>query len=392
MWNCALHPRKNALNRRCGPRRTGAAGAGKLRHDRRAILGSARLAQRDRRPSSRPMPARLALVALSSLARPVDRAALGNGAGRHALPSGRPWRRRRCGASGRRCSPASPSALAYNFFFTAPIHTFRIDRVDRRRHGRRPADRRARHQPPRRRHPQAGADRRSACRAQRDHRRFRAAPAVAAAAKGTSPEVACDELRRLFDCNAMLVSGLPAARRLWPRRRAGNRLTPSDIAAAALAHRIWRSRQGAARRGSSPPNGCSIRSGPARQVLAAAGLARDDGAPPVEERGCRCLINLLDQVALALERARLEDEAREFATVRERDRLRAALLSSIGQDLRPRLTAIGGAVRELRRSGTSDKAAGLDHRRRRRPSSTAISPICSISVPKATSARSRPAE
>ena len=67
------------------------------------------------------------------------------------------------------------------------------------------------------------------------------------------------------------------------------------------------------------------------------------------------LANLLDQVALALERARLEAETREFAATRERDRLRSALLSSIGQDVRPRLTAIGGAIRELRRSGSGDK-------------------------------------
>jgi two-component system sensor histidine kinase KdpD len=38
---------------------------------------------------------------------------------------------------------------------------------------------------------------------------------------------------------------------------------------------------------------------------------------------------LLDQVALALERARLEREARDLSSLRERDRLRSTLLSSI---------------------------------------------------------------
>ena len=68
------------------------------------------------------------------------------------------------------------------------------------------------------------------------------------------------------------------------------------------------------------------------------------------------LDNLLDQVALALERGRLEGEAREFARVRERDQVRSVLLSSIGQDLEPPLKAITDAVRELRRSGAGDKA------------------------------------
>ena len=90
-------------------------------------------------------------------------------------------------------------------------------------------------------------------------------------------------------------------------------------------------------------------------MLAAAGLARDDGARPVDEDQVPLLTNLLDQVALALERARLEAQAREFAALRERDRLRSALLSSIGEDLKPPLAAIWGAVRELRRNGSADK-------------------------------------
>src|SRR6185369_5705034 len=40
------------------------------------------------------------------------------------------------------------AALAYNFFFTAPVHTFRMDR-DRCSDGRNPAHRRACHQPAR---------------------------------------------------------------------------------------------------------------------------------------------------------------------------------------------------------------------------------------------------
>ena len=58
---------------------------------------------------------------------------------------------------------------------------------------------------------------------------------------------------------------------------------------------------------------------------------------------------------MALERERFQREARDLAASRERDQLRATLLSSIGNDLKPRLAAIGEAVRELRRTGTGDK-------------------------------------
>ncbi|HEX6660506.1 MAG TPA: winged helix-turn-helix domain-containing protein [Sphingomicrobium sp.] len=91
-------------------------------------------------------------------------------------------------------------------------------------------------------------------------------------------------------------------------------------------------------------------------VLAAVGLARDDGGPPVGEDQVALLTSLLDQVALALERGRLEAQTREFAALRERDRIRAALLSSIGQDLEGPLAAIGDSVRAMRRTGSADKA------------------------------------
>jgi two-component system sensor histidine kinase KdpD len=92
-----------------------------------------------------------------------------------------------------------------------------------------------------------------------------------------------------------------------------------------------------------------VRSG--GEVLAAVGLARDDGVPPVRAGQLQLLDNLLDQLALALERDRAEEETRELGRVRERDQLRSVLLSSIGQDLGPRLKAIGEAARELRRGG-----------------------------------------
>ena len=244
------------------------------------------------------------------------------------------------------------AALAYNFCFTEPIHTFRIDRV---------TDivtvvvllivalvtsQLA-----------AGI-------------RFQARLAVAHAERNATiagfagrllssgseiqiAEAACGELARLFECNAVLVGGLPQPQVL-AAEPAGNQLTPSDIAAAAITLESGEP-AGRATRRLQPAEWVfhPVRSG--GQVLAAAGLARDDGVPAVDEEHQLLLGSLLDQLALALERARLETQTRDFESTRSRDRLRADLLSSIGQDLRPRFASIDRAVRDLRRKGNGDQ-------------------------------------
>jgi two-component system, OmpR family, sensor histidine kinase KdpD len=245
------------------------------------------------------------------------------------------------------------AALAYNFFFTAPVHTFRMDRVadvvtviillvvalvtSRLASGIRAQARLA----------AAHASRNATI----------AGFARRLLSSSTELEIAdttCGELSELFACNAVAVKGLPEPE-VIAVLPPGNRLTASDIAAAALTL------------GSGEPAGRGTsRAQPAEWVfhairsqgaiIAAVGLARDDGTLPLEEGQLPLLNSLLDQVALALERARLEAQTREFAAIRERDRLRSALLSSIGEDLKEPLNEIGGAVRVLRRGGSSDKA------------------------------------
>jgi two-component system sensor histidine kinase KdpD len=244
------------------------------------------------------------------------------------------------------------AALAYNFFFTEPVHTFRIDRVtdvvtvvvllivalvtSRLASGIRTQAKLAATHAERNATIAGFAGRLLSCSGEEKIARS-----------------ACIELRRLFHCNAMLVSGLPSPE-IVAAVPAGNRLTPSDVAAAALSIESGV----AAGRGTSKMQPAEwvfypIRS--ADSVLAAVGLARDDGLPPVTDEHQSLLANLLDQLALGIERARLDKQAREFAALRERDRLRSALLSSIGEDLRTPIESIAGAVRELRRSGSSDK-------------------------------------
>jgi two-component system sensor histidine kinase KdpD len=79
-------------------------------------------------------------------------------------------------------------------------------------------------------------------------------------------------------------------------------------------------------------------------VLSIVAIARPDGGTPVPADRATLLATLIGQAALAQERLRLEDQLREMSAIRERDRFRAALLSSIGHDLRTPLTAVTGAI------------------------------------------------
>lgn len=167
--------------------------------------------------------------------------------------------------------------------------------------------------------------------------------------------VATGQLAGLFACNAVLVSAAEPDKVTAAAPHAAL-LAPSDLAAAAVTM------------ASGGPAGRGVQKLPLADwqfhpvttetaVIAAIGLARDDGAPPVPDSQRALLDSLLDQLALALERARLEGEARDHASLEERDRLRSVLLASIGEEIKPRLNAIARAARDLRRGGTADKTA-----------------------------------
>ena len=158
----------------------------------------------------------------------------------------------------------------------------------------------------------------------------------------------CAELARLFDVRAVLL--LPSAN--GPELHAAvppeNRLEQIELAAAQ-----WAIDKGQpAGRGSSTLTSSDwlfqpLRAG--RGVLGVVGLARDDAGEPVRADQMPMLISLLDQAAIVLERMQLERDMRDIEQLRERDRLRAALLSSVSHDLRTPLTTILAATTELRR-------------------------------------------
>lgn len=244
------------------------------------------------------------------------------------------------------------SALAFNYYFTAPIHTFRIAS------------------------PQdiatvtllflvalvtsqlAARMRRAARSAEESAARNATIAGFARRLLSTSNDeqigrIACRELSTLFDCNAVLMAGVEEPHQV-AARPSHALLTPSDIAAAAWAIQSGRP----AGRGADAVNATEWVFYPVRSdnaVLAAIGLARDDGSRPVAATQLELLDNLTDQLALAMERSRLEAETRGFEATRERDRVRSALLSTIAQDMGPRLSAIVRAVGGLRRGDKDDK-------------------------------------
>ena len=91
-------------------------------------------------------------------------------------------------------------------------------------------------------------------------------------------------------------------------------------------------------------------------VRAVLGLARDDGRDPVRADALPLLLSLLDQASLAFERVHLEAEMGEIATLKERDRLRAALLASVSHDVRTPLTGVLAAAAALRAERDNDGA------------------------------------
>jgi two-component system sensor histidine kinase KdpD len=248
---------------------------------------------------------------------------------------------------------AIASALAFNYFFTEPYRTFHINSpedvatviflflvalVTSQLAARMQAERQAARRSASRNATIAGLARRL----------------LSCSSDEQIAKVACRELAHLFECNAVMMTGTPEPQ-LIAAQPSQSILTPSDIAAAA-----WAIESGEpAGRGSRSVIVTEWVFYPVRSeaaVLAAIGLARDNGDRPVPGEQLELLDSLLDQIALALERARLEVEAQEFARLREGDRVRSILLSSIGQDIEPRLTAISDAARGLQRGGTDGKS------------------------------------
>jgi two-component system sensor histidine kinase KdpD len=79
-------------------------------------------------------------------------------------------------------------------------------------------------------------------------------------------------------------------------------------------------------------------------VLAVLGIAHGGRGDPLPADKRILLTTLLGQAALAHERLKLEGEARQVAALKQRDDLRATLVSSLGHDLKTPLTSVLAAA------------------------------------------------
>jgi two-component system sensor histidine kinase KdpD len=98
-----------------------------------------------------------------------------------------------------------------------------------------------------------------------------------------------------------------------------------------------------------------------RGTVGVVGLRGADGPLTLESDTTRAVSALIDQTAVAIERANLDEEMSEARVVAASEKLRHALLSSISHDLRTPLASITGAVTSLKSYGdTYDQATRAD--------------------------------
>ncbi len=157
----------------------------------------------------------------------------------------------------------------------------------------------------------------------------------------------CGEIGRLFHVNTMLFVPSPAGAALVAAIPAAYQPDQLDLAAA-----NWTLEKGKpAGRGSDTLTASDWLFQPiakGEKILAALAVAHaDPGGAPIRSDELPLLLSLVHQSALAMDRMQLAEAMRELDEVRSRDRLRAALLSSVGHDLRTPLTTIRSGIGEL---------------------------------------------
>ncbi|SEK87884.1 two-component system, OmpR family, sensor histidine kinase KdpD [Sphingomonas palmae] len=170
----------------------------------------------------------------------------------------------------------------------------------------------------------------------------------------TAAQMICDDVRRLLDVQVVLLSRAHGAElEIVAASDPAYRLDTMDTAAAG-----WAFDTGSpAGKGSGTLAASEWLFQPMKageRVLGVLGVASDKVGNPVRADQLPLLSSLIDQSALVLERLRLQAEMRDVDAVRTRDRLRAALLSSVSHDLRTPLTAVIAAAAQLHHDATPE--------------------------------------
>jgi two-component system sensor histidine kinase KdpD len=167
-------------------------------------------------------------------------------------------------------------------------------------------------------------------------------------------QMICDDVKRLFGVQVIVLAPSPqTGLEILAASDPGYRLDTMDQAAASWAFDTGNTAgKGSGTLAASEWLFQPLKTGD--HVLGVLGIARDAGGDPVRADQLPLLTSLIDQSALVLERLRLEAEMRDVDAVRTRDRLRAALLSSVSHDLRTPLTAVIAAADELDHGATPE--------------------------------------
>ncbi|MFP5433761.1 MAG: ATP-binding protein, partial [Alphaproteobacteria bacterium] len=167
--------------------------------------------------------------------------------------------------------------------------------------------------------------------------------------KEETARVACREIGNLLDVEAVIVT-IEDENIMVRGNDAYRRIDMIDEAAVR-----WALEQGIATgRDTGTLNASDWQFHPLRTSLGtmgALGLARPSQERIIRPDDAVMLASLVDQTALAHERIVLEGQARQVDALRERDRLRGALLGSIAHDLRTPLTAVIAATEAIPAEG-----------------------------------------
>ncbi|MGU3316420.1 DUF4118 domain-containing protein [Sphingomonas sp. M6A6_1c] len=169
----------------------------------------------------------------------------------------------------------------------------------------------------------------------------------------------CEEVGQLFGLRTVMLVAEGAGLAVQAANGSDYRLETMEMAAAQWAH----DGGAPAGRGSATLAASQWFFQPlvtGERTLGVLGLANEAGGDPLRPDQIPLFMNLVEQATLALERLRLEIETRDLGAMRERERLRTALLSSVSHDLRTPLTAVIAAAAELHHGATPELIATIE--------------------------------